>query len=137
MAKRSAKKLSRPFDDDDFNDNDLLDEELDDDDDEFEDDFSDDDDEMEDDSEDEDEEPVSRRRSRKKSVTRRKSLAAEANANKEVRLKAYWSVYTQNFQRVETFEFWEKELAEKKAAELSESKKLPHFVKLDKRVIDG
>ncbi len=135
MAKRSIKKLSRPFDDDDFNDNDLLDEGLDDgDDDEFEDDYSDD--EMDEDLE-EDDEPVLPTRSRKKSATRRKSVSADANANKEVRLKAYWSVYTQNFQRVETYEFWEKELAEKKAMELSESKKIPHFVKLDKRVIDA
>lgn len=133
MAKRSAKKLSRSFDDD-FNDNDLLDEELDDDgDDEFEDDYSDD--EIDDESD--DDEPVLPTHSRKKSVTRKKSAATEANANKEVRLKAYWSVYTQNFQRVETYEFWEKDLAEKKAAELSEAKKIPHFVKLDKRVIDA
>jgi hypothetical protein len=68
-----------------------------------------------------------------KKPTKRKSRAKSA---KEVRLKAFWGVFSQSLNPVVLFEYGERELADKKAAELSESKKSPHFVQLVKRVIE-
>jgi len=68
-----------------------------------------------------------------KKTTRRKSTAKAA---KEVRLKAFWGVFSQSLTAVAMFEHSERQQAEKKAAELSESKKSPHFVQLVKKVID-
>lgn len=138
MAKRSKRGSGRPYDDDDYNDNDDMTDEIEDEDDDFEDedDADDENEETEEDFEDEEEAPKVKRPSRKKAVASKKR-ASDANANKEVRLKAFWSVYSQNFQRVETFEYGEKEAAEKRAAELTESKKMLHFVKLDKKVIES
>lgn len=139
MAKRSKRGSSRPYDDDDYNDNDDMMDEVEDEEEDFEDDDDVDEDgdsdEMEDDFE-EEEAPKAKRASKKKAVSPRKR-ATDANANKEVRLKAFWSVYSQNFQRVETFEYGEKEAAEQRAAELTESRKMLHFVKLDKKVIES
>ncbi len=134
MAKRPTRRGSRPYDEDDFQDNEVM-EELEDDADDFEDDEQDDYSEAE-----EEEEERPRRRSRKKSaspapVSRKR--AVEASSGKEVRLKAFWGVYSQNMQCVETFEFAQKEAALKKAAELEESKKMLYFVKLDKKVIES
>ncbi|NLX99801.1 MAG: hypothetical protein GXY83_27205 [Rhodopirellula sp.] len=69
----------------------------------------------------------------KKAATKRKSRAKVA---KEVRLKAFWGVFSQSLNQVVAFEYGERELADKKAAELSESKKSPHFVQLVKKVIE-
>jgi len=125
----------RSYDEDEFNDDELT-EELEDEE-EFEDDYDSDEDEEEEEEEDEEEEDrPARRTSRKKTATSKKH-AVEPVANKEVRLKAFWAVYSQSYQRVETFEYGEKEKAEARAAELTESKKMLHFVKLDKKVIES
>jgi hypothetical protein len=55
---------------------------------------------------------------------------------KEVRLKAFWGVFTQTLTQVGQFEYSEREEAQKRAAELTESKKTPHFVQLVKKVIE-
>jgi len=68
-----------------------------------------------------------------KKTTRRKSTAKAA---KEVRLKAFWGVFSQSLTAVAMFEHSERKQAEKKAADLSESKKSPHFVQLVKKVIE-
>ncbi len=68
-----------------------------------------------------------------KKPTKRKS---RAKVVKEVRLKAFWGVFSQSLNPVVLFEYGERELADKKAAELSESKKSPHFVQLVKKVIE-
>lgn len=68
-----------------------------------------------------------------KKPTKRKSRAKSA---KEVRLKAFWGVFSQSLNPVVLFEYNERELADKKAGELSESKKSPHFVQLVKKVIE-
>ena len=52
-----------------------------------------------------------------------------------VRLKAYWGVFNQMMKRIHLFEYSERRLADKKAAELSGSAKSPHFVQLVKEVI--
>jgi hypothetical protein len=56
-------------------------------------------------------------------------------ADKEVRLKAFWGVFNQNLRRVALFEYSERKQADKKAEELTQSTKIPHFVQLVKEVI--
>jgi len=56
-------------------------------------------------------------------------------ADQEVRLKAFWGVFNQNLRRVAMFEYSERKLADKKAEELTQSTKTPHFVQLVKEVI--
>ncbi|MBE6426569.1 MAG: hypothetical protein IJD43_14485 [Thermoguttaceae bacterium] len=136
MAKRPARRGSRPYDDDDFQDNDMMENlEAEEEDDDF------DDEEFEDylySAEEDEERP--RKRPRKKaaaSASASRKRTSESTANKEVRLKAFWGVYSQNMQCVETFEYAQKEAAFKKAAELQESKKMLFFVKLEKKVIES
>lgn len=64
---------------------------------------------------------------------RRKS---RAKAGREVRLKAFWGVFSQTGQQVAQFEYSQRAEADKKAQELSESKKALHFVQLVKKVIE-
>jgi hypothetical protein len=66
-------------------------------------------------------------------VVKRKSRAKVA---KEVRLKAFWGVFSQSLSQVATFEYDQRGQADTKAAELTESKKSPHFVQLVKKVIE-
>jgi len=68
-----------------------------------------------------------------KKETKRKSRAKSA---KEVRLKAFWGVYNQALNAVVLFEYGQRAEADKKAAELSESRKTPHFVQIIKKVIE-
>jgi hypothetical protein len=70
---------------------------------------------------------------KKKAPAKRKSRAKVA---KEVRLKAFWGVFNQSLRRVALFEYNQREQAEQKAKELSESQKTPHFVQLAKEVIE-
>ncbi len=65
--------------------------------------------------------------------TTRKS---RAKAAKEVRLKAYWGVFSQSLNAVALFEYGQRDEAEQKAKELSDSKRSPHFVQLVKKVIE-
>jgi len=69
----------------------------------------------------------------KKPPAKRKS---RAKAAKEVRLKAFWGVFSQSLRRVARFEYIQRAEADKKAEELSESQKTPHFVQLVKEVIE-
>jgi len=64
---------------------------------------------------------------------RRKS---RAKAAREVRLKAFWGVFSQAGQQVAQFEYSQRAEADKKAKDLTESKKAPHFVQLVKKVIE-
>ena len=64
---------------------------------------------------------------------KRKSRAKVA---KEVRLKAFWGVFTQSLSQVQLFEYNQRKQADSRAEELSESKKTPHFVQLVKKVIE-
>lgn len=59
----------------------------------------------------------------------RKKVAAE------VRLKAYWGVFSQSLKRVALFEYSQRKEADKKAADLSASGKSPHFVQPVKEAI--
>ena len=69
----------------------------------------------------------------KKAPVKRKSRAKVA---KEVRLKAFWGVFNQSLRRISLFEYSQRPEADKKAAELTESQKSPHFVQLVKEVIE-
>jgi hypothetical protein len=69
----------------------------------------------------------------KPAPAKRKSRAKVA---KEVRLKAFWGVFSQSLTQVGLFEYDQRPQADTKAAELSESKKTPHFVQLVKKVIE-
>lgn len=55
---------------------------------------------------------------------------------KEVRLKAFWGVFSQSLAQAAQFEYSERDEAVHRAAELTESKKTPHFVQLVKKVIE-
>ena len=79
------------------------------------------------------EEKVSAETKEKKAPAKRKSRAKVA---KEVRLKAFWGVYNQTLRRISLFEYSQRAEADKKAAELTESQKTPHFVQLVKEVIE-
>jgi hypothetical protein len=68
-----------------------------------------------------------------KAAPKRKSRKKAAS---EVRLKAFWGVFSQSLKRVATFEYSEKKQAEKKAEELGAGGKSPHFVQLVKEVIE-
>jgi hypothetical protein len=69
----------------------------------------------------------------KKAPAKRKS---RAKVVKEVRLKAFWGVFNQSMRRISLFEYSQRKEADKKAADLSESQKNPHFVQLVKEVIE-
>jgi hypothetical protein len=69
----------------------------------------------------------------KKAPAKRKSRAKVA---KEVRLKAFWGVFNQSLRRISLFEYSQRADADKKAAELTESQKSPHFVQIVKEVIE-
>ncbi|MHC4405030.1 MAG: hypothetical protein ACYTG0_35735 [Planctomycetota bacterium] len=69
-----------------------------------------------------------------KKTTTRKSRAKKTP--KEVRLKAFWGVYSQSLNPVVLFEYSQRVEADKKAAELSATRKSPHFVQLVKKVIE-
>jgi hypothetical protein len=69
----------------------------------------------------------------KKAPAKRKSRAKVA---KEVRLKAFWGVFGQSLRRVALFEHSQRAEADKKASDLTESQKSPHFVQLVKEVIE-
>ncbi len=70
---------------------------------------------------------------KKKVPAKRKTRAKVA---KEVRLKAFWGVFNQSLRRIALFDYSQRPEADKKAAELSESQKTPHFVQLVKEVIE-
>lgn len=70
-----------------------------------------------------------------KAVSRPARRKSRAKAVREVRLKAFWGVFSQAGQQVAQFEYSQRAEADKKAKELSESKKAPHFVQLVKKVI--
>jgi hypothetical protein len=69
---------------------------------------------------------------KKKAPVKRKS---RAKAAAEVRLKAFWGVFNQSMKRIALYEYSQKKDAEKKAVELTEKSKSPHFVQPVKEII--
>jgi len=74
---------------------------------------------------------------KKKKAAPKKKKASRARAVKEIRLKAYWGVFNQSLKRVALFEYNERKLADKKAADLGKNGKSPHFVQPVKEAIEG
>ncbi len=72
----------------------------------------------------------------RRSTTKAGTRKSRTKANKEVRLKAFWGVYNQSLNAIDLFEYSQRKEAEKRAQELSESRKSPHFVQLVKKVIE-
>jgi len=72
----------------------------------------------------------------RKSPKKKASRKSRATPAKEVRLKAFWGVFSQSLNAVALFEYAERDEAQKKADELSESRRSPHFVQLVKKVIE-
>lgn len=73
---------------------------------------------------------------KKKAVKKKATRKSRAKTPKEVRLKAFWGVFSQSLTPVAMFEYAQRKEADKKAKELSESKKSPHFVQIVKKVIE-
>jgi hypothetical protein len=69
----------------------------------------------------------------KKPPAKRKT---RSKAAKEVRLKAFWGVFNQSLRRIALFEYSQRREADKKAQDLTESQRSPHFVQLVKEVIE-
>jgi len=76
--------------------------------------------------------PAKAKKDPTKAPVKRKSRAKSA---KDVRLKAFWGVFSQSMKRVALFEYNERKQADKKAGELSTTSKTPHFVQVVKEVI--
>jgi len=72
----------------------------------------------------------------KKTVKKKATRKSRAKKSKEVRLKAFWGVFSQSLNPVFMFEHGQRKEAQKKAEELSKSRKSPHFVQLVKKVIE-
>jgi hypothetical protein len=68
-----------------------------------------------------------------KKPVKRKS---RAKVPKEVRLKAFWGVFNQSLRRVARYEYNQRQIADQKAEELTQSQKTPHFVQLVKEVLE-
>ncbi len=88
------------------------------------------------DSEEETAEPEAEAEAESKAAPKPARRKSRAKAAREVRLKAFWGVFSQAGQQVAQFEYSQRAEADKKAKELSESKKAPHFVQLVKKVIE-
>jgi len=69
----------------------------------------------------------------KKKAKPRKSRAKVATPT---RMKAYWGVFSQSLKRVALYEYADRKAAEKKAADLSQSGKSPHFVQPVREAIE-
>lgn len=73
---------------------------------------------------------------KKKAAKKKTTRKSRAKTPKEVRLKAFWGVFSQSLTPVAMFEYAQRKEADKKAKDLSESKKSPHFVQIVKKVIE-
>ena len=82
-------------------------------------------------------EPATKKPAAKKPAAKKPAKKRASRAAKEIRLKAFWGVFNQSLKRVALFEFNERKLADKKAADLTKNGKSPHFVQPVKEVIEG
>lgn len=73
---------------------------------------------------------------KKKAVKKKAVRKSRAKAAAEVRLKAFWGVFNQSLKRVALYDYTQKKEAEKKAKELTDKGKSPHFVQPVKEVIE-
>ena len=82
--------------------------------------------------------PKKKKATKKKAGETKKKKATKRKAKEpvEVRLKAFWGVFNQSLKRVALYEYSQKRQAQKKADELAEKHKTPHFVQPVKEVIE-
>ena len=75
---------------------------------------------------------------KKKKAAKRKTATRKSRKKEpaELRMKLFWGVFNQSLKRVALFEFNQKKQAEKKADELSQGGKAPHFVQKVKEAIE-
>ena len=73
---------------------------------------------------------------KKKAAKKKTARKSRAKAAAEVRLKAFWGVFNQSLKRVALYDFSQKKEALKKAKELTDKGKSPHFVQPVKEVIE-
>ena len=76
---------------------------------------------------------ATKKKAAKKAPAKRKS---RKKAAVEVRLKAFWGIFNQSLKRVAVYDYAQRKAAQKKADELTNSSKSPHFVQLVKEVIE-
>jgi len=77
-------------------------------------------------------------KTKKKATVKKKAKPRKSRAKDpaQIRLKAFWGVFNQSLKRVALFDHCERKQADKKAAELSQAGKSPHFVQPVKEVIE-
>ncbi len=63
-----------------------------------------------------------------KTTKKKKKRASRKKKNVEVRLRLFWGVFNHAMKRVALYEYNQKKAAEKKAKEITDSGKPPHFV---------
>ncbi len=74
---------------------------------------------------------------KKKKVKKRKTAKRKKKKDPaDIRLKAFWGVFSQSMKQVAIFEYHQKKEAQKKADALNQSGKSPHFVKKVKQEIE-
>lgn len=71
----------------------------------------------------------------KKEPAEKKPRRSRKKEAAEVRVKLFWGVFNQSLKRVALYEYSQRKQADKKAAELSQGGKSPHFVQKVKEVI--
>lgn len=71
-----------------------------------------------------------------KKVKKKKKRASRKKKNVEVRLKLFWGVFNHAMKRVALYEFNQRKAAEKKAKELNDAGKPPHFVMKVKEAVE-
>ncbi len=79
---------------------------------------------------------VKKTKVKKTTATAKPKRKSRAKVAKEVRLKAFWGVFSQSLAPVAMFEYSQRKQADKKVEELNKSRKGPHFVQLVKKVIE-
>ena len=80
-------------------------------------------------------ETTTKKKAASKTATKRKTKRKTKEAA-DVRLKAFWGVFNQSLKRVALYEYSQRRQAQKKADELTEKQKSPHFVQPVKEVIE-
>ena len=77
--------------------------------------------------------PKTTKKKAAKKTTRKKKAKKDAA---EIRLKAFWGVFSQSLKRVAVFDYSQRKAADKKVADLNAKGKTPHFVQLVKEAIE-
>jgi len=70
---------------------------------------------------------------KKKATTPRKRRTKDPA---DIRMKLFWGVFNQSLKRVALFEYSQRKQADKKAADLSQTGKSPHFVQRVKEAVE-